>query len=448
MFNNPSRDLSKLIREEAHPLTGQPGEFSPLLDIIGDARFALLGEATHGTHEFYAARAEISRQLILQRGFTAVAVEADWPDAYRVNLYVRGVAADRSAEESLRGFERFPTWMWRNRDVVEFVEWLREYNRQLPPGAPRVGFYGLDLYSLHRSQQAVVQYLEKVDPEGARRARYRYACFDHYGEDPQSYGYAASFGLGQPCEDQVLEQLLDLQRHAAEYANRDGHVAEDEFFFAEQNARLVRNAEQYYRTMFSGRVSSWNLRDQHMTETLRELTDHLSRTQGSAKVAVWEHNSHLGDARATQMGEDGEWNVGQLVRERYGKTARLIGFTTHTGTVTAADNWDEPGITKRVRPSLSGSYEDLFHQVGMPAFLLPLHTDERLTAELRQPRLERAIGVVYRPQSERVSHYFRARLSDQFDAVLHYDESRAVEPLEQYVPPDHDEVPETFPSGV
>lgn len=449
MFAGSSRTSGALLRDSVHRLNGVSGDFGPILEVICSARFALLGEASHGTHEFYAARAQITRQLIETRGFTTVAVEADWPDAYRVNRYVRGLGSDQSAEQALGGFQRFPAWMWRNQDVLAFIEWVRDYNGKLPPGSPRVGFYGIDLYSLHRSQQAVVQYLEKVDPDAAKRARSRYSCFDHFGEDPQAYGYAASFGLSQTCQDEVLQQLLELQARAADYANRDGRVAEDEFFFAEQNARLVRNAEQYYRTMFEGRVSSWNLRDQHMAETLRELVDHLGRSQPPVKVAVWAHNSHLGDARATRMGEQGELNVGQLVRERYGSEACLIGFTTHTGTVIAADNWDEPGHVKQVKPSLPGSYESLFHEVGLPAFMLPLRAGEPVAEQLRERRLERAIGVIYRPNTERQSHYFDARLSDQFDAMIHFDETHALEPLPQLTAPgEEEEVPETFPSGV
>jgi erythromycin esterase-like protein len=384
--------------------------------------------------------------LIEEKGFTAVAVEADWPDAYRVNRYVRGASNDSDSEEALSGFRRFPTWMWRNADVLDFVGWLRERNDAFSPGATKAGFYGLDLYSLHASIEAVLNYLHKVDPDAARRARYRYSCFDHFGEDTQAYGYAASFGLAESCEDEALGQLIELQQRAAAYASRDGRVADDEFFFAEQNARLVKNAEEYYRSMFRGRVESWNRRDAHMAETLEALAAHLESRGGVAKIVIWEHNSHLGDARATEIGEAGEFNVGQLVRERYADESVLVGFTTHHGTVTAASNWDAPAERKRVRPALPGSYEALFHEVAIPRFMLDLRNGDPAES-LREPRLERAIGVIYRPETERQSHYFHARLADQFDAVLHFDETRAVEPLERVAAPSG-EVAETFPTGV
>ena len=294
---------------------------------------------------------------------------------------------------------------------------------------------------------AVLSYLGKVDPEGARRARARYACFDHFGDDTQTYGYAAGFGLTKTCEEEVVNQLTDLRRRAAEYASRDGRVAEDEYFFIEQNALLVKNAEQYYRTMFRGRISSWNLRDRHMAETLESLMEYFMRHGESPKIVVWEHNSHLGDARATEMGEAGELNVGQLVRERYGRDARLIGFSTYQGTVTAASDWDGLAERKRVRPALAGSYEALFHDVGRGRFLVNL-ADDRAAAALREPRLQRAIGVVYRPETERQSHYFEARLSGQFDAMLHIDETRAVEPLDRTSGWETGEAPETFPTGI
>jgi erythromycin esterase-like protein len=380
-------------------------------------------------------------------GFTAVAVEADWPDAYRVNRYVRG-SDDVDAVQALADFRRFPSWMWRNLDVVEFVEWLHAHNDALPADAPRVGFYGLDLYSLHASMEAVVRYLEKVDPDAAKRARARYACFDHFGGDTQIYGSVTGAGLARSCEDEVVSQLLDLQSRAADYARRDGRVAEDELFHAEQNARLVRNAEAYYRSMFLAEVPSWNLRDRHMAETLEALVAHLDRQSGPAKVVVWAHNSHLGDARATEMGRRGELNVGQLVRERYGRGAVLVGFTTHHGTVTAASDWGGPAERKRVRPALPGSYEAMFHATGLARFLLALRDGGTVSEGLRDPGLERAIGVVYRPETERRSHYFYARLPDQFDAVLHFDETRAVEPLERTAEWDAGEVPETFPFAV
>jgi erythromycin esterase-like protein len=446
----PDATITKLadaVRECTHPLTGSPQDYDSLMDLIGDARFVLIGEASHGTHEFYQERAEITKRLIQEKGFTAVAVEADWPDAYRVNRYVRSIGDDASSADALAGFDRFPAWMWRNTVVVNFIDWLREYNSALPQNATKIGFYGLDLYSMHTSMEAVLNYLDKVDPEAAKRARYRYSCLEHYGEDSQSYRYAASFGLTESCEKKVVNELLELQRRAAEYTQRDGQRAEDEFFYAEQNARLVKNAEEYYRSMFRGRVSSWNLRDRHMAETLDQLVTHLDRQGGRTKIVLWAHNSHLGDARATDMGDAGELNVGQLVRQRYGRDAVLVGLTTYTGTVTAASNWGAPAERKRVRPGLSGSYEALFHDTGVPRFLLTLRDDGKVVAALRDRRLERAIGVIYLPETERLSHYFYARLPDQFDAVLHFDETQALEPLERSAHWERGEVPETYPSG-
>ena len=440
--------LLEAVRNAAHPLTGSAGDYDPLMELIGDARFVLLGEASHGTHEFYRERAQITKRLIEEKDFTAVAVEADWPDAYRVNRYVRGAGADVDAEEALSDFRRFPRWMWRNTDVVEFVEWLRAHNNALSQSAGKAGFYGLDLYSLHASVKAVIQYLERIEPDAAKRARARYACFDHFGPDPQVYGFIAATDRSKSCRDEVVSQLVELRRRATEYARRDGRIAEDELFYAEQNARLVKNAEEYYRSMFFEEVSSWNLRDSHMVETLDALVAHLGRQDERAKIVVWAHNSHLGDAQATEMGQRGELNVGQLVREKYGRDAVLVGFTTHHGTVTAASDWGGVAERKRVRPALPGSCEALFHCALAARFLLTWRSNVAVGDALRDPRLERAIGVIYRPETERMSHYFQARLPLQFDAVLHFDETRAVEPSEYTSEWEAGEVPETFPFAV
>jgi erythromycin esterase-like protein len=441
-------ELANAVRKTAHRLTGAADDYDPLMDLVGDARFVLLGEASHGTHDFYHERAQITQRLIREKGFTAVAVEADWPDAYRINRYVRGADDQAFAVEALADFRRFPTWMWRNTDVVEFLDWLREHNDALAPGAAKTGFYGLDLYSLHSSMEAVLRFLETVDPEAAKRARERYSCFDHFGADTQVYGFLTGSGVTKSCEEQVVSQLVELQRHAMEDAKRDDRVTEDDAFYAEQNARLVKNAEAYYRSMFLRNVSSWNLRDHHMGETLDALVAHLERQGTRPKIAVWAHNSHLGDARATDMGQRGELNVGQLVRERYGRDAVLVGFTTHRGAVTAASDWGGPAERKRVRPALSGSYEAIFQATRLDRFLLTLREGGAATEGLREPRLERAIGVIYRPETERASHYFHARLPDQFDALIHFDETRAVEPLERTGEWEKGEVPETFPFGV
>ena len=440
-------DVLDVVRRRARPFSGDAADDDALLEQLGQARIVLLGEATHGTHEFYRQRALITRRLIAEHGFRAVAVEADWPDAYRINRYVRGAGADRDAVESLTDFRRFPAWMWRNADVLDFVGWLRSYNEARPAGA-HAGFYGLDLYSLHASARAVLTYLDKVDPPAADKARRRYACFDQFGEDPQDYAYATGYGLTPTCEREVVSALVDLRRQAADYARRDGRIEADEFFVAEQNARVVRDAEAYYRTMVRGHVESWNLRDRHMVDTLAELVAFLDRAERApARVVVWAHNSHLGDARATEMGEHGELNVGQLVRERFGAEAVLVGFTSYTGTVTAATEWDGPAYRRHLRPARAGSYELLFHETRLPRFALPLRTDLDLASALEAPRLERAVGVLYLPETERRSHYFHARLSRQFDVVLHFDETRAVEPLERTSAWVAGEVAETYPSG-
>jgi erythromycin esterase-like protein/predicted phosphoribosyltransferase len=436
-----------------------PGGVPPrdvLEALIGDARVVLIGESSHGTHEFYEARAEITKWLIENKGFNAVAAEADWPDAYRVNRYVRGLGQDAeqddSAEEALRGFERFPAWMWRNTVVRDFVGWLRWHNGRCAAGGRRqAGFYGLDLYSLHRSMQEVIGYLDSVDPKAAARARARYACFDHSaGNDGQAYGYAAAFGAGPKCERQAIEQLLELQRTATEFLSKDGALAEDELFYAQQNAATVRNAEAYYRGMFAGRVTSWNMRDKHMAQTLSALIAHLDRAGGPepARIVVWAHNSHVGDARATEVSEDGQLTIGQLAREQYGQDCRLIGFSTYSGTVTAASDWGGVAERKTVRPALPGSIEELLHETGKGNFLVEMHAGSPAAAALEVVRLGRAIGVIYLPQTERQSHYFHVRPSDQFDAMIHIDSTRALEPLEPNSVWIAGQNPETYPSGL
>lgn len=439
--------LINTIREKAVGLKNTADVADEILALCGAARFVLIGEASHGTHEFYKFRAEITKRLIAEKNFSAVAVEADFPDAYRINRFVRGAGRDKTAEESLSEFQRFPLWMWRNTEVLDFVEWLKIHNDNFGINE-KIGFYGIDLYSLHSSMNAVLKYLETVDTEAASRARYRYSCFEDYGEDAQHYGYAASFDLSKSCETEAVNQLVDLQRRAFNYMNRDGFVARDEYFYAEQNARLVINAEEYYREMFRGRVSSWNLRDRHMTETLTALAAHLEMQKLPPKIVVWAHNSHLGDARATDMRERGEWNVGQLVREQFPAETINLGFTTFAGTVTATTDWDEPAQLKRVREGLNNSYERLFHQTDLPAFFLNLR-DEEIKNAFDKPLLERAIGVIYRPQTERVSHYFDADLPRQFDGVIHFDTSRALEPLDKVASWTHAaDAPETFPEGI
>jgi erythromycin esterase-like protein len=434
------------LDEAVRPIVGARDDYDALLDLVGTRRFVLIGEASHGTHEFYRERARITRRLIDDLGFTVVAVEADWPDAYRVNRYVMGLSRDDDANAALCDFRRFPSWMWRNHDVVRFVEWMRVRNdaQQHPAGKAR--FYGLDLYSLQASIEAVIGYLDRVDPAEARRARERYSCFDWVGGEGQAYGYALAYENAIPCENEVVAQLVALRKRAEAYLRRDGWIADDELFFAVQNASVVRDAEEYYQQMYRAEVSSWNLRDRHMAGTLDALVEHLDRQLGRTKVVVWEHNSHVGDARATAMGARGELNVGQLARQRYGRECLLVGLTTYDGRVTAASDWGGSAERKHVRPALRGSYEAVFHDVA-PSFWLDT-ARPAVRETLLIPRLERAIGVIYRPETERQSHYFDARLGDQFDAVLHFDRTHALEPLERTSLWDRGEPPETFPTGI
>ena len=443
--------VADAVRDSAIPLRGAPSDLDPIVARAAAAPIVLLGEASHGTHEFYRLRAEITKRLVRELGVRAVAIEGDWPDAYRVNRWVRGEGGDADADEALSGFRRFPQWMWRNADVLDFAGWLRAHNERIPDPARRVGFYGLDLYSLHASMEAVLDYLDAVDPDAAARARRRYGCFDQFDEDPQGYGYAASHGLTPSCEREAVAQLVDLRAVSAARARRAGHVAADDGFVAEMNARVVRNAERYYRAMFGSRVTSWNLRDLHMAETLDALVAFLAAAApgaGPPRVVVWAHNSHLGDARATEMGATGEVNLGQLVRQHRGAEALLVGFSTHEGTVTAADDWGAPARRMTLRRALPGSCEALLHEAGPGDLLLDLSAGTPAARLLEEPRLQRAIGVIYRPHTERASHYFRTELARQFDLLLHLDVTRAVEPLERTPLWGRGEAPETFPTAL
>ena len=430
--------IATLIREAAEPIADiRDVDLDPLLDRIGESKVVLLGEATHGTSEFYQMRARITRELITKRGFTIVAVEADWPDAARVNRYVRQGPAVQEGEAA---FSRFPTWMWRNAEVHDFVEWLRSWNADRPDGRSRAGFYGLDLYSLFTSIAAVLRYLDEVDPDTAALARRRYACLSPWERDPAVYGRAALTGRYRTCEEPVTRMLRDMMDRRLDYAAHDG----ERFLDAAQNARLVTNAERYYRAMYYGQVDSWNLRDRHMFETLDLL---LTFHGPEARAVVWEHNSHVGNAAATEMGARGEFNVGQLCRERFGREAFLVGFGTDHGTVAAARDWNAPMQVMTVRPSVAESYERLFHDSGVPGLLLALGPAARpaVRDELRPPRLERAIGVVYRPETELQSHYFQAVLPAQFDEYVWFDETSAVRALPALA---REGMPDTYPFGV
>lgn len=431
-----------LIARWAEPLPDpDDAAFGQLFDRFADRRVVLLGEASHGTSEFYRARAAITRRFIERHGFTIVAVEADWPDAAAVDRFVRHRPALAHAEPP---FTRFPTWMWRNTDVAALIDWMCWHNGSLADPAAQAGFYGLDMYNMSASIRAVLDYLEKVDPEAAQTARERYGCLQPWRKDPARYGSAVlRAGYGK-CEPGVVAQCRDLLRRRLDYAAQ----GEDAFLDAAQNARLIESAERYYRIMYCGDAESWNLRDTHMFQTL----EHVLEARGpNAKALVWAHNSHIGDARHTDMGwSRAELNIGQLCRERFGRDAALIGFGTHTGTVAAAHDWDGDMEAMHVRPSRADSFERLCHEAGAPRFLLDFGRDEALRRALAEHRLERFIGVIYRPDTELMSHYSEASLSQQFDAYVWFDETRAVTPVETFAASGHaaTSAPETFPSGL
>lgn len=436
------RGLVQLVRETARPFASiAKADVGPILERIGDARVVLLGEATHGTSEFYRFRARLTRELIVRKGFDLVAVEADWPDAARIDRYIRQRPAATAGRAEETAFSRFPTWMWRNEEVAELVGWLREHNARLAD-ADQVGFHGLDIYSLYRSIAAVLRYLDEVDPEAAATARVRYGCLTPWERDPALYGRAALVRRFAICESDVVATLVELLRRRIDYASRDG----ERYFDALQNARAVAAAERYYRIMYYGSHEAWNLRDQHMFETLQLL---LAARGPRSRAVVWEHNSHVGDAGATEMAARGELNVGHLARQAYRDAAYLVGFGTHEGTVAAAHEWDGPMEVMTVRPSHPESYERVFHDTGVSAFHLHLREPTRpeVAEELAEPRLERAIGVIYRPETELQSHYFQAVLPWQFDEYVWFDKSASITPLlaPTLVTPG---LPETYPFGL
>ena len=435
---DPAADaaLARLVAAAAQGFQSvESADLDPILQRIGDARIVLLGEATHGTSEFYRMRERITRELITRRGFSFVAIEGDWPDAALIDRYVR---AGATSEEAWSGFARFPAWMWRNEEVRGFVEWLRGHNAR---AAKRVAFHGLDLYSLYNSIDAVLNYLNRVDPATAQVARQRYGCLTPWQSDPASYGLAALTSRYKSCEAEVVKMLVDLQQNSPAYIGQDGEHLMD----ALQNARIVRQAERYYRTMYYGSRAAWNLRDSHMFSTLRQL---LSFHGAASKAVVWAHNSHVGDSAATEMSLREEFNLGHLCRKVFGTSVCLVGFGTYRGTVAAAADWDAPMETKTVRPALSASYEDLFHASGVARFILPLREGPGPSAMiegLSVPRLERAIGVVYRPETERQSHYVDAVLARQFDEYIWFDETSAVTPLPTKA---REGLADTYPFGV
>jgi protein-L-isoaspartate(D-aspartate) O-methyltransferase len=429
----PGKTLAQTVADDCEPFDAiESAQLDRLLARIGDARVVLLGEASHGTSEFYRMRERISRELITKKGFRFVAIEGDWPDAARVDHYVRHLEYPPS---EWTAFARFPVWMWRNNEVRAFIDWLRHHNAALKD-ASRVAFHGLDLYSLYDSIRAVLKYLDRVDPHSARVARERYGCLTPWQSDPATYGHAALTGAYPTCEPDVVRVLTDLLHKRRDYAERDG----ERFMDAVQNARLITNAERYYRIMYYGSRASWNLRDSHMFETLKTL---LAFYGPRSKAIVWAHNSHIGNAAATEMFSRGEYNLGHLCRKEFGDLAYAIGFGTHTGTVAAASNWDGPMEVKTVLPSIPDSYEHVCHETAKPSFLLNLRQSNEMG--LREPRFERAIGVIYRPETELASHYFQAVLPEQFDEYVWFDKTKAITPFETKTLED---LPDTYPFGL
>jgi erythromycin esterase-like protein len=414
-------------------------DLDPLLKQIGDARYVLLGEASHGTHEYYAWRDALSRRLIVERDFSFIAVEGDWPDCYRVNRYAKGYKdSDDTAHDVLHNFERWPTWMWANKEVVELVEWLRQHNDDLRE-SQKVGFYGLDVYSLWDSLYQVMGYLRRYDPARLPAARRAFQCFEPYGEDIQEYARATRW-VDESCEDEVVDVLAQLRRTSGVYP----HDGRESHFDAEQNALVLKNAERYYRTMVQGGPESWNIRDRHMVEMLNRLMQHHGP---NAKAIVWEHNTHIGDARYTDMVDDGMVNVGQLVRDEHADDGVvLVGFSSYRGSVIAGREWGAPMERIEVPPGRPGSWEDVLHQASAENRLL-LFDDAHANDELQEERGHRAIGVVYRPEYEQYGNYVPTMLARRYDALLYVDQSHALQPLRVPASFEH-EVPETFPMGL
>ncbi|MCD6251972.1 MAG: protein-L-isoaspartate(D-aspartate) O-methyltransferase [Psychrobacter sp.] len=434
-----ARTLPELIGQSSESFTSIDNvNLDNLLERIGDSRVVLLGEASHGTAEFYDMRARITKELIEKKGFTIVTAEADWPDAAHINRYIQG-QQQKSALQN-KPFSRFPTWMWANQSTLELTHWLHDYNNKTKSSEQKVGFYGLDLYSLYGSIDSVLDYLQKVDPKMAKTARERYGCLMPWSDEPSLYGRAVITQQHKDCEIEVLRNLQDLLKKRLEYSAAN----EEQFFDAEQNAKLVADAERYYRTMYYAEDNSWNQRDQHMIKTLQAVLDFKGP---KSKAVVWAHNSHIGDARATQMSARGELNIGQLARQKYGEKVYNIGFGTDHGTVAAASDWGGPMEIKQVQPSHIDSYERIFHDVPTDNFLLPLRypLNEHIRKKLLPERLERAIGVIYRPETERQSHYFYASLPSQFDEYIWFDKTRAVEALTKEM---EKGAFDTFPFGV
>eukprot|EP01118_Nematostelium_gracile_P010352 TRINITY_DN3556_c0_g1_i1.p1 TRINITY_DN3556_c0_g1~~TRINITY_DN3556_c0_g1_i1.p1 ORF type:complete len:475 (+),score=120.62 TRINITY_DN3556_c0_g1_i1:43-1425(+) len=439
LYPDHNSTVSKLIRENATPLTGK-NDFRNILTAIGNSKVVLIGEASHGTHEFYKIRADITKKLIEEKNFSFIGVEGDWPDVYRINRYVCGKSEDTSAKAALGDFSRFPRWMWRNTVVEEFVEWLRQYNKRFSKLDDMVRFCGLDMYSMYRSADEVIKYLDQVDPNDAKVARARYGTLGQYRNNEYQYAMELRMRITPPREREVVEILKKMLDKGDQYLRGyGGFIDGDELFYNQTNARVVKSAEEYYRKAYAGGAVTWNIRDKHMFDTLQNILLYQQEKRGNSKGVVWAHNSHIGDSRATEYArESGEWNIGQLVREKIGKENSFnIGFTSYTGTVTAAPGWGEPSQTFELTPAFDDSYEALFHRANPSDWSVILRSndksivpDSKLIKELELVRTERMVGVQYVKKTERQSHYVPSDLPHQFDAVIHIDQTNALKPLD------------------
>lgn len=424
------RKLLSLLSENIVPIDiNNEDSLSVIIDNIGNSRIVLMGESTHGTYEFYQTRIALTQKLIKEKGFHAIAIEGDWPSAYKIHQYINHINKYSESKRALTGFDKFPQWMWCNTNMVCFIDWLKDYNTNLKKFNNRIGFYGLDLYSLYESIFTIFEFLGKKDSDLLDIALKHYSCFDHACVDPQEYGFLVNERIKKSCIKEVTEQLLQIQQKR--FVEISDNSADDDLSYCiAQNARLIKNAERYYRAMFESRDVTWNIRDRHMAQTLSNLIAHIeTKTDEPAKVIVWAHNSHIGDARATEMSERGEVNLGQIVREQYDISSYLLGFTTYDGVVRAASKWGGVSKDKQIQAGLSGSYEALFHDLNHESFFLNLRSKSHLIELLKSPMLQRAIGVQYLPDTERWSHYFLSRIAYQFDGVIHIDKTKAVVPI-------------------
>lgn len=431
-----------VLTRAVKPVVFRDEEYSEFFLRASAAKVVLLGSSTYGTHEFYRERSWITKKLIQNHNFNAIAIDGDWPAAYRVNRYILGASEDNSPQEALENFRGFPAWLWRNMDVLVFIEWLQKHNQR---AQKPVGFYGLDLYSKQSTIQRMLNFLDKVEPEAGRRARYRCGCMDYFHEDMGCYGYAENFGLKTGREDEIVDDLTTMLRHLAAIDARHGKMLQDDFFLAEEHRSLLGKARTYYRAMFHGDSDFRSLRCQHLAHTLERLTQHLGE---KAKIVIWAQTSLSGDAKATELASRGEVNLGQLVKEKLGADCVSLCFTTYSGELTAASYWDGPAEKQPLSRALASSYESIFHETGIQDFLLSMKDDPAVTMALSRPRLHRAIGPIYRTDSERQSHYFECRFASQFDYVLHFDRTRSLVPLEKTSGWDPRVTPELFSPAV